>query len=484
MTYTTNVPPPSFGPTGFVPPPAADVLEGAQEDINTAFGGTLNFTTSDGSVTNPTPQGQLASSEAAILINTYNLFCLIAQSFDPAYAAGRAQDALGRIYDLTRIAAAPTVIQVDCVGGVGVAIPDGIGGATVQDSDNNIYTCIAGGTIPSGGSITLPFAANIPGPLAVPESVSIYGAIPGWDTATVSSGVVGNNTESRSAYETRRQQSVAANSQGMVASVLGNVLSVPGVLDAYAIENGTNTPVTIGTGNAAFTLAANSIYVGVTGGASSAVAFAIFQKKAPGCSYNGNTTVAVQDPNPVYGGSGPTYNVSYEIPPSLPILFAVSFSNSPSIPSNAAILVQQALLSAFAGGDGGPRARMGGTLLATRFIAPIFALGTWAQQNLLSLQIGSANTAGASFTGSISGNTLTTSGATGVIAIGQTVVDGSGNVAPGTVITGGSGSSWTVSVSQTVSSEAMFGTLANQNSVTAGIAQEPTLAAADIVVTT
>ena len=54
----------------------------------------------------------------------------------------------------------------------------------------------------------------------------------------------------------------------------------------------------------------------------------------------------------------------------------------------------------------------------------------------------------ATFTGSIAGTALTSSTSAG-IAIGQNIV-GAG-VAPGTVITGGSGTSWTVSPSQTVS---------------------------------
>lgn len=62
----------------------------------------------------------------------------------------------------------------------------------------------------------------------------------------------------------------------------------------------------------------------------------------------------------------------------------------------------------------------------------------------------------ASFTGSISGTTLTVSSGTG-IAIGQYLSDGSaGHVTAGTYITGGSGTSWTINNSQTVSGEAMY----------------------------
>ena len=62
---------------------------------------------------------------------------------------------------------------------------------------------------------------------------------------------------------------------------------------------------------------------------------------------------------------------------------------------------------------------------------------------------GVPDTSAATFTGSISGTTLTVSSVTGTVKIGQIVTGGT--VAAGTYITAGSGSSWTVSVSQTAS---------------------------------
>lgn len=64
----------------------------------------------------------------------------------------------------------------------------------------------------------------------------------------------------------------------------------------------------------------------------------------------------------------------------------------------------------------------------------------------------------ASFTGSISGTTLTVSGVSGTIAIGQTVytAGATNGVIQGTKITGGSGSTWTVNYSQTVASQSMI----------------------------
>lgn len=68
-------------------------------------------------------------------------------------------------------------------------------------------------------------------------------------------------------------------------------------------------------------------------------------------------------------------------------------------------------------------------------------------------------TAGAAFTGQISGDTLTIdadSVASGVIAIGQAITDPSGRVQLGTIIISGAGTSWKVNVRQNVAKESMF----------------------------
>jgi hypothetical protein len=66
-----------------------------------------------------------------------------------------------------------------------------------------------------------------------------------------------------------------------------------------------------------------------------------------------------------------------------------------------------------------------------------------------------SSTTSFSCTGSISGTTLTVSGVTGTITVGA-LLSGA-NVLAGTIITAGSGSSWTVSVSQTVASTTIAG---------------------------
>lgn len=460
----TNVPAISWTDTGFSAPNSPAVLAGVQADISAAFGATLNFNLN-------TPQGQLASSIAALITNTNAIFTYYTQQVDPAYASGRMQDAIGRIYFLERLPSLPTTIQVQCSGLAGLVIPVG---ARVTDQAGNIYLSTQAGTIGVGGTVTIPFANVAAGPIAIPAAVSIYQAVPGWDSVSVLSGVLGRSVESRQAFETRRAQSVAANSVGSLSSMRAAVLAVAGVTDAYVTENTSGSPVTIG----GFTLAAHSVYVAVSGGADADVARAAWTKKAPGCAWNGNTTVTVQDTNSGYAPPYPSYSVTFERPAPLQILFDVAIVNSAQVPADATTQIQNAIISAFGGGDGGARASIGATLLATRFYAPVAALGSWAQ--IFSLNIGSGNGAPATFTGSIAGTTLTVSGVTGTIAIGQTVVDSTGLVLTGTKITGGSGTSWTVNLSQTVASESMAGALPNATSVSVNISQAPQISANNI----
>jgi len=349
---TTAVPSPVLGATGYVIPTPAAVLAGVQSDWNTAFGGNLNPSLT-------TPQGQLATSETAIIDDAYAQFLAIVQGCDPAYSSGRMQDGIARIYFLTRNPAQPTVATARCTGKQGTVIPLG---SQAKDQAGNIYVCTQAGTIPVGGYIDLTFACSINGATACPIGYlnSIYLAIPGWDSITnLAAGVLGNLAESRADFENRRYASVAANGQGSMGAVLGAVLSVPNVLDAYvsmnllgvtsgavvtasistttlivtAVASGTlavgqmvtgtgvaqGTIITAfdtgsgGTGNYIISisqtigsesmttaiggvpLAAHSLYCAVYGGASQAIGDAIFSKISLGCFLNGATAVTVTD---------------------------------------------------------------------------------------------------------------------------------------------------------------------------------------------
>lgn len=373
----TNVPQVSWANTGFIIPSSASVLDGVLADMNAAFGGNMNTALS-------TPQGQWATSQAAAIDYANQIFLFYTQQTDPAYASGRMQDAIGRLYFLTRIAASSTVVTCTCTGLAGTIIPVG---ALAVAQDGTQYACLGAGTIPASGTIDLSFAATTTGPISAPAGTvnQIFQAINGWDTVTnAADGVEGGDVETRAEFETRRAASVASNSIGALPSVLGAVLGVSGVLDAYVTENVEDTGQTIG---GAF-LVPHSLYVAVVGGTDVDVATAIWSKKSPGCGYNGNTTVTVLDTSPGYNPPYPSYSVKFTRPDELTIPFTVNIANSTAVPADAVTQVQNAIIAAFTGADGSLRAKIGQTVYASQFYAPVALLGSWAR--IISIQVGSS----------------------------------------------------------------------------------------------
>ena len=313
-------------------PAELDILAGVQADINAAFGGGVNPSLQ-------TPQGQIAQSEAAIIGDKNSEIAYIANQVNPAMASGIWQDAIGYIYFITRIPGAGTVVQATLTGAVGTVIP---AGAVAKDTSGYLYNLTDTVTIPSSGSITGQFQNQTEGAIAcnIGALTIIYTAIAGWNTVYNSTaGVLGNTVESRAAFEARRAASVAGNSVNSLQSIFAAVSEVSGVLQVLTIDNATNAPVAYG--STSYTIDAHSMVVSVYGGLATDIAQAIWSKKPPGCSYNGNTTVVVYDTN--YATPVP-YDVIFLTPTATPVYFNIEIKNSSFLPSNIVTLVQNAVI--------------------------------------------------------------------------------------------------------------------------------------------
>ena len=480
---STNVPAPTFTDNGFEAPSASLVLAGVQADINAAFGGTLNFTTNSGAPTNPTPQGQLAQSLASIIDNINATFKLFTNLVDPALNYGRMQDGIGRIYFAERFAAVATSVEVACTGLIGVVIPIG---SLVQDSAGNNYAATSSYTIGNTGVVTGQFQAVEEGPIVCPSSsiTTIVNAVPGWDSVTnPAAGTTGTNQESSSAFETRRFASVALNSVGWGAALRSSVLAVANVLDCIVLDNPSNTAQTI----QGVTLPANGIYIGVVGGNSQSVAQAIYSRKGPGSVYYpGNTSVTVYDTQSGYNPPYPAYTIIYNVPSNLEIVVVVQMANNGYVPSNATSLVQAAVVGVISGTiTTSATAQQGGTIYAASFVSALTSL--WPNAQVIQVLLGSINNPTSAFTAYISAATMTVSSvASGTLAVGQTLVDQTGNVLPGTTIvsqssgiSGGTGV-YIVSQSQTVASESMGGIVPTLPDVSAFANQYPSASSANV----
>lgn len=358
---SSSVPQISFTPAGLVLPTEAAILTGVQADINTAFGGGVNPALE-------TPQGQLASSEAAIIADKNAEVALVVNQIDPQYADGRFQDAIARIYYLTRKPATSTSVTATLGGVPSTVIP---AGTLAQDTGGNTYSLTANATIGAGGTVNAEFQNVTTGPIPCPASslIKVYQSISGWDTITnAADGTLGQDVETREDFEFRRKNSVAINSKGTPEAIYAAVFAVDNVLDVYVIDNPTG--VTVNTGATNYPVIAHSVYIAVVGGVDADIAAAIWNKKDVGCDYNGNTSVSVTDTSG-YSYPYPTYTVKFERPASLAVKFAVEIVNDPSLPSDIVTLTKNAIIARFNGTDGTTRERIGATIFASRYYGAV-----------------------------------------------------------------------------------------------------------------
>jgi len=367
----TSVPSPTLGPTGYSIPSDADILTGVLADINSAFGGNLNTDLS-------TPQGQLATSITAIISNCYAQFLALVSQFDPIYAQGRMQDAIGALYSITRFPATSTTISARCNGSQGTVIPASI--ALLVDAAGNKYQTV-GGVITSAGYVDLEFTNQTAGALAYEAPITIYQSVAGLSSVSnVSLISTGTDVETQQAFEYRRQALLAVKSDGMIASMRAAILSIAPSLACAIAENPSDSPATI----RGVSLPANSIYISVgviDGVIDQALGFqisqAIYSKKVPGTPY----AVAT---GPYYATDStlpdpkPTYPVGFVEPTKTSINFVVSLVAASNPPGDAALLVQQAIRKAFTGEDGGfvdvaIDSLIGGTIYSSQFYPAVTA---------------------------------------------------------------------------------------------------------------
>lgn len=372
---TTAVPQIRFTPQGVIVPSDLDILAGRQEDINTAFGGGLNPDLR-------TPQGQLATSDAAIISDKDAEILLVTNQVDPQFATGKFQDAIGRIYFMERLEARPTVVEC-LMTGPGGTIP---AGTLAQDTNGNTYSLLGAVTIPPSGTVMSSWQNVVTGPIPCPEGtlVKVYQAVPGWDAIINSEdGVVGRLVESPSEFELRRKNSVAANSRGSTQAIQSAVFEVANVLDCYVIDNTSGQTVLKGSTN--YPMLPHSVYVGAVGGLDADIAQAIWIKKDTGCDYNGNTSVTVFATEG-YTTPFPAYQVKFNRPASTPVLFQVQIVNSPTLPANIIALIQNAIIAQFIGATGLVPARMGAAVTGSSYYGAV--IGASPSLVVLSVLVG------------------------------------------------------------------------------------------------
>lgn len=283
---------------GYLVPTTQEINTGVWQVLNDAMGGNL-------SQVQGSPQYQLATSFTAIIKDFYDKQVELANQFDPRYAKGIYQDAIGGLYFMTRKLATNSICPVVFEGLSGVVIPANF---EVRDILERSWRTVGEYNIGASGKVTIQCVCDISGAIeALPNSITVIpSALNGLDRVyNEDSAVMGYDEESRVDFNVRRRESVAINAKMTDDATLGAVLNVRNVVDAYVRSNPTDQTVTFGATN--YPAIRNSIVVSVVGGADYDVAEAAFIKAGTGCSWNGNTDVTIIDAQ--YSYSPPTYPI-------------------------------------------------------------------------------------------------------------------------------------------------------------------------------
>lgn len=374
----TNVPNIQFTSQGLIMPTEQEILNGVLADFNDAFGGNLNKNLE-------TPQGQLASSIAAIIADKNNQIAWLVNNLDPDYSDGFMQDAIGKIYFIKRKGQINSTVVCNFYGLPGTTIPKGF---VVKDQANNDWILDQEISILSSGMVSGNLTATGIYQANANNVNKIHQSILGLDRVdNPNSSVVGTERESSAEFAERYKKSVAKNSLGMPASVYSNVASLNGVVDCYVVDNPKGSETSIGVTNKV--LKPHSVYVAVLGGDDHEIAKTIWQYAGNGCDFTGDTTVNIEDDS--YTVPKPTYEIRFMRPNLTPIYFQVKLRTGAIIGSSE--LVKSAILNAF---NRQSRRKIGSTLYAIEFVSNV--ADALPKDHLLDIKIGKSKS---SYTDSI-----------------------------------------------------------------------------------
>lgn len=264
------------------------------EIISNLTTGLQNIYGADINVDQNSPDGQMIGIFAQASTDVRELAVQIYNNFDPDFASGTVLDQRVAINNIQRQGGTYTIQPIDITFSSTVTLqgldanfnsPTG-SGYTVQDNSGNQYILLNTETF-TAGTTTVNFrAANIGLVQPVPDTITI--------PVTVVLGVVsvnnseaaltiGQNQETDGQLRLRRQQSVSIASTGYLNGLLGTVLALNGVIEAVLYENVTNSTDANG-------IPAHGIWLIVSGGASSDIANAIYNKKSYGANMKGSVT--------------------------------------------------------------------------------------------------------------------------------------------------------------------------------------------------
>lgn len=237
-----------------------------------------------------TQDGQLVTIFAAALSDVNAQALAVCAAFNPQTASGVGLDGAVKTNGISRQVATASQTDLTLVGQAGTVIENGI----AVDTAENRWVLPELVTIPLSGEVTVTAHAEEFGDLtAAAGAINRIGTpTRGWQTVTNKlAAIPGKPVETDTELRARQARSTALPSVSLWEGIIGNLLSLDGVLRVSGVRNDTDTVSTEG-------IPAHSVAMIVDGGDAQAIGKTIFMKKGEGTGTYGNLSVTYMD---VYG---------------------------------------------------------------------------------------------------------------------------------------------------------------------------------------
>lgn len=329
-----------------------------EADVRAIYGDDIDLTPES-------PDGQLLGVFAEAISDVDQLAEDVYNGRSPAGARGAGLARLVRLNGVTKKEEQFSTAPLNVVGVDGTIIPAGSLVASTVDA-TAVFATIADISIAGGiGSGTV--RATVAGPIeAAPGTITaIKTVISGWTSATnPSAATPGALGESDPALRVRREASVAAPSQGMLDGLYADLAQLPDVRNVVVFENPEDTILTPITTNGGGSLPPHSIQAIVDGGASDAIAAALWRRKSLGVTQVGAISGTVTDTQ------GFPHTMRWDAPVDVSVYVTVRV-NATSISPALATAIKDALVA-----YGTETARIGKDVIWSRLFIPINAAST------------------------------------------------------------------------------------------------------------
>ena len=288
----------------------ADLTAGMQ----TIYGASIN-------VNSNSPDGQFINLMAQVLIDLLELVQAVYNSFSVASAYGTQLDNRVALNGLQRQAGTYTVAQVNITVSGAVTLY-GLDQPThttftVADSTGNKFQLAVTHVFSGAGNATLAFQSAVIGqvqttPNTIQTAITTLLPVTVINNPSTASDVIGVNEENDAQLRVRHGQSFALAATGPTDSMESALQNVPGITDAFVVENNTGSTVN--------GIPAYSVWPIVTGGTAATIGAAIYAKKSPGCGMKGASTYVVTRPN------GTTFTAQWDASIAQPLYIKFSIT--------------------------------------------------------------------------------------------------------------------------------------------------------------